>query len=158
MIDVPLSSAAYYVSFFEKDAAKMLVRTLIQDESILDDIDACLVTSLDFTSDIEACAELEYSSKSVLNNIMNLTDEIHNNIKFNPIYLPGTLDLYEVAELDDNGNIVSISGFQSPYVVMASNFSYEENDDIIQSKVIYKEFETPNLFSTVFSKEKKVLS
>jgi len=157
MIEAPLNSPVFYVSFLTKDAATFTAGTLIQDKSVLDDIEACMITSNDFISDIEAFNNLELSEKAVLDSIIHFEKEISTNTEFNPIFLPKQGDLIDLVETNDNGDIISIGGFSSPYIAMNRDITFND-DSIIQSKVIYKEFELPNLYTFVSKNESTVLS
>lgn len=158
MITPPETTACFYSAHFEKSAAQFMIGLLAESFSRVDDVAQVLITSVDFSSDVQATVELQEGLDEVSANIVLDDDEIEFYTKFNPIYLPNTINLLDVAELDDQGDVVSIDGFASPFVTMMITVSTDEMAHIIEGKVSYKQFDLPPIHVSLDANRETVLS
>jgi hypothetical protein len=153
MITPPLSTPSFYSAIFEQPAAKFVIGLVAASFAKNDDIDQVLVTSKDFTSDIEATVELQNGTKEVASHLVDVDEEIDVASKFNPIFLPPTEDLYEKVEIDHEGDVIEIDGFTNPFAIMTMKISIEECPNVIEAKVNYKQFPMPPIHEALAGKE-----
>lgn len=158
MITPPESTSCFYTAFFEKTAAQFVVGLLAESFSRNNDIEQALITSKDFPSDIECINELKNAVEDVSANIVLDDDEIEIITRFNPIFLPKESDLYDVVDLNDEGDVIAIDGFASPYITMSLAVSTDEMANIIEGKVIYRQFNLPPAHVTLETNMEPLLS
>ena len=145
MITPPETASCFYSAHFEQSAAQFMIGLLAESFAVCDDVNQVLITSTDFRSDIEAASELRCGLEEVSVNLVDDDADIEFITKYNPIFLPNVANLLDIAELDDKGDIIMIDGFASPYISMMTSVSTDETPNIIEAKVLYKQFELPAL-------------
>lgn len=158
MITPPDSTSCFYSAHFEKSAAQFMIGLLAESFASSDDVSQVLITSTDFKSDVEATVELQDGLDEVSCNIVDSDDEVEFITKYNPIFLPSDFNLLDFAELDDKGDITSVDGFTSPFISMMTSISTPEMPNIIEAKVMYKQFDLPPLHTSLDTSKEVLLS
>jgi len=152
MITPPLNTQSFYTALFEKDAAKFVTGLMSQSGSA--DVEQVLITSKDMTSDVEATNELQAAANEVMSNLVEDESEVDTVVHFNPIYLPAyDGNLFEMIDVDGEGDITAIAGFGNPFITMSLKKSCHENIDIIDAKVNWKQFQLPPINELLANKE-----
>jgi hypothetical protein len=149
MITPPPDAKLFYSAFLEQDAAKFLVGLLAESFAHSDDVASALITSKDFDSDIPATLELQNGIEEISANIVDFDEHVEICTKYNPIYIPNAIgDIFDIAEFDDSGDVTSIDGFKSPYVIARTSVYTDEKPKLIEGSVTYKQhFELPPFFA-----------
>jgi hypothetical protein len=148
MIFAPVGNTSIYQALFEKDAARF-VAGLVAPKTA-HDIDQVLILSIDLP-DIQAINELQEGAKEVSFNI-DSGDEGDTLTRFNPLYLPTEKDISAEVELDSDGDVEAIAGFDNPFVAMTLKHSQPEFLNIIDASVVYNEFFLPPMHEALNNK------
>jgi hypothetical protein len=149
MITPPLVVPSFYTALFERTGAQEIMKLVAPTSG--KDIDQVLVTSIDMASDLEASVELRDAIMKVMDGAGVLFDE---KLKFNPLYLPTDSDvLAEAMEVDDDGVVKSISGFDNPFITMNMSIMTADEGEAVLGKVCYKQFELPP-YNDIFESRK----
>jgi hypothetical protein len=145
MITPPVLTPCFYTVLFEKQVSQELMKIMAPLKG--GDVDQVLMTSGDFTSDIEATVELEAGVNKIMESAAIVFDR---QLTFNPLYLPMSKDqLGDGLEVDKQGEIQSVAGFANPYIASHLQLSANECPDIVDAKVCYKQFPLPS-FNEIF--------
>ena len=158
MITPPAGTQSFYAAILEKPAAEFLIGLLAPEFVKTEHIKEAMITSADFRSDIEAAVELQEAVKEITDNITDFDQQSETIDRFNPLFFPKTKDLYSVAELDDTGEVIAIDGFQNPYIVMHSRTSTELYPNVIEGRVVYRQFELPSMQESLEVYQEPMLS
>ncbi len=158
MITPPLSAPSFYTAIFEGDAAKFVVGLVAESFAKNDDIKQVMVTSQDFTNDISAIVELEESTREVVSHLVDADEIIDTVVKYNPLFLPHAESLHDVVETDEEGDIISVDGFSNPFSVMTMKHSVPEHPNVVEAKVVYKQFDLPPLINELEGNKEVLLS
>jgi hypothetical protein len=140
MIVPPISTQSFYTALLEKNAAQFIVNLL--SPSNIQDVDQVLIVSQSINSDVQATNELLYGVNEVMLNIANMDEHIETTVMYNPLYLPKA-DTLAAVDFDNNGNILTVDGFASPFISMTIKTNIKEQPPLIDAKVNYKQFELP---------------
>lgn len=151
MITPPLNAASFFSLYMTAKSAQGLVGLMTSCE----DIEIALVTSRDFTSDIEATVKCIEASKAVAELIGQNVEPV---ISHNPIYLPNHKNLFDEVEFNSDGEIDKVSGFNNPFVAVTVKLSAEDQPNFVDASVCYKQFELPPIREFVESDSKVLLS
>lgn len=158
MITPPQSTPSYYAALLEDEAANFVISLLCKSFHNKGEISQLLVTSKELGTDIEAANELQEGIDEIVNNITDFEEPSEVLVTHNPLYLPNVTDIYEHAELDDDGNITKIDGFTSPFISMQYSFSKEDHPNLIDGKVAYQAFNLPQMFSLTEPQKEQYIS
>lgn len=158
MITPPNGTPSFYAAILEKPAAEFLVSLLAPQFVRGGDIKEAMITSMDFNNDVEATVELQTAVKEIADNLIDFHQEIDTAERFNPLFLPKTKDLYDLVEVNDDGEITTIDGFQNPFVVMYSKTSIENHPNVIEGRVVYRQFALPPLHESLEAYQEPLLS
>lgn len=151
MITPPLSTHSFYNVLLDKKAGAAALKTLVDADDFVENV---LVTSTDFTSDIEAMVECQLAVDRVAAVVE--AKDIDRKIDFNPLYLPRADDLFTQVEFDSDGDIVKVAGFTNPFISATVKLSAEELPEFISASVCWKQFELPPV-KEILREEGKVL-
>lgn len=150
MITPPAFTPCFYTVLFEKQVSQELMKIMAPSKG--GDVDQVLVTSGDFTSDIEATVELENAVSTIMK---SAAIEFDRQLTYNPMYLPIKPDkLMESLEVDKQGEILAVAGFANPFIAAHLQLSTTERPDVVDGKICFKQFPLP-AFNEIF--ETKVL-
>ena len=147
MITPPTSS--FYVAMFKEQAARFVVSLLAPSFGKNSDVMDVMVTSKDFVSDVQAIVELQDSTSEIAGHMVEIDEELNVITKFNPLFMPKTGNLYDVVDVDDEGDVVSIDGFENPFTSMTIKYSVHDCQDFINARVVYRQFELPSLHTSL---------
>lgn len=153
MITPPFKSPVFYTLLLEKPAAQFIVGLVASSFAKNEDIEQVMVTSQDFTSDIEATVELQTGAQEIASNLVDVDEQFDCATKFNPMYLPNKENIYEAVEVDDEGDVIEVDGFKNPFIAMTLQYSLENHPNVIDAKVTYKQFALPPLHAALEGKE-----
>lgn len=153
MITPPLATQSYYVALFEKPLAQIISGLLAP--TFNKDIETVMVNSIDMDSDITATVEMQGAANAVIK--LAGIEDVDQLIEFNPMYLPVSPDkMFDNVELDNDGDITSVSGFDNPYVSAKMTASSPEFPVFMDAKINYHQFALPEA-RELFSKTNGVL-
>lgn len=153
MITPPFKNPIFYSLLLEKSAAQYVIGLVAESFAKNDDIEQVMVTSQDFTSDVEATVELQTGAQEIASNLVDVDEEFDCTAKYNPMYLPFNENIYDVVEVDDEGDVVEVAGFKNPFITMTLQYSLENQPNVIDAKVLYKQFNLPALHTALENKE-----
>lgn len=143
MITPPYKTDCFYSVNLKDSAAQFMAKVFAPLTS--KDISAVLVTSIDFSSDVEATNELQSSISAIMKQLLPVSEQATPKIVFNPMYLPNMhTELLNGIEFDSDGDITSIAGFSNPFITMTLKAGSEEYPQLIEARVNFKQFELPS--------------
>jgi hypothetical protein len=145
MITPPLHAPVFYSAILEGDAANFLTSLLTDTFAKSGDIQKVMITSQDFTSDIAAANELHEGTREIASHITAFDEEVDTVTRYNPMLLPKENAIFDLAELDHDGDILTVDGFASPYVMLTTKISTTSHPEVIDGKVVFKQFEISEL-------------
>ena len=151
MITPPLNTQSFYSVLLDAKASAAVLKVLVDPEDCIENM---LVTSTDFSSDIEAMAECQQAVDRVA--VAVQAKDVDRAVEFNPLYLPRAEDLFTQVEFDSDGDIVKVAGFTNPFVAATVKLSAEELPEFANATICWKQFELPPV-KEILRQEGKVL-
>jgi hypothetical protein len=137
MITPPSTTKSFYTLLLHERAASSLLELFTNQDAI----STVLVTSTSYDSDIQAAKELHKAVETIL----ELSKvKLEPSTEFNPMYLPTAEPDDSKIEFDEEGDIVSVSGFNNPFIFSQVTVKHEDQD-FIEAKVCYHQFPLPPL-------------
>lgn len=155
MIIPPVNTTSFYAAVFKEPAANLLIGLIAKSFAERNEIGQVLVTSLDFESDVIATVELQNGLTELVKQ-MNVEHNVKT--KFNPLFLPSTTSLYDVVDVDESGDISTIDGFNSPFTLMTVKIDTDQITDMADAKVMFRQFELPQLHVSLESHKEVSIS
>ena len=151
MITPPFGTHCYYVANLKGVTAKAIMDFLAPSSG--DAIEAGLITSKNFESDIEAIHEMQRGAESLFRECFS-HEPIHWITKFNPLYLPTVNKLLEnTVEVNHDGEITSVAGFSSPFIAISTHIGTDDAPNAIRAHVSFQQFELPPFVEMFESRE-----
>jgi hypothetical protein len=149
MIIAPTS--CFFILRAEGEAAAHMMD--LMSPSAAADIDAAILVSRDFDSDIAAVHGLDESIAQLRLQMPVHIDRVKIEEKYNPLYFPGTVDdvdeMLQTNERNDSARFIGMNG--SPYVLKTIEI-YDGEDSLISGKIEYRPFELPTYNDIVASR------
>jgi len=149
MIIAPTS--CFFVLRAEGEAAAHMMELL--SPSAAADIDAAILVSQDFDSDIAAVHGLDESIAQLRFQMPVHADRVKIEETYNPLYIPGTVDdiddMLQTNERNDSAQFIGMNG--SPFVLKTIEI-YDGDDSLISGKIEYRPFELPSYNDIVASR------
>jgi hypothetical protein len=129
----------------------------IVSSSAAADIRNVMIISTDFASDVQAINELKHGSLEVMTNLADIGDSISSSSDFNPLYLPGKIeDPTSMLDLTEENDSAAVIGFPNPFISMEYRMWAQEDTNLIDAKVNFKEFTLPPLEDFLKTSESRI--
>jgi hypothetical protein len=155
MITAPTS--CFFMLRAEGEAAQQAVAEFAPRSA--NDIEAVVLVSADFESDVNADASLTTSMDHITGLSCIAADRLDVKATYNPLYVPGEMALIdETLNLDarhDNIRFVGMNG--NPYTLKIIEVK-DGDDTMIAAKIEYRQFEIPSYSDIVQSNKSTVLN
>lgn len=115
------------------------------------DIEAVVMASRDYESDIDAVHRLDETLEAIRD---GFSIELTCSEKFNPLYVPCTIEeLDEVLESDSKAEQVLFSGMNGNPFILKSTELVSEDQVVVRGHVSYKVFDIPS-YETIMANQK----
>jgi hypothetical protein len=150
MIIAPTPS--FYVIRATGEAAEMIAAVF--SPGAMGDITDVIVLSQEFTNDIEPMNEMDASLATIKE---GLSSDLIENVQFNPLYIPMSLDdLDDALVIEQKSDQVQFSAMNgNPFAVKIVEISNDE-EPLITATVSYQQFDLPG-YETIMSNQKNLV-
>jgi hypothetical protein len=143
-------TACFFVLRAEGEAAGHVMDLL--SPSVAADIDAAILVSCDFDSDIAAVHGLDESIARLRLQMPIHADRVKIEEKYNPLYIPGTVDdVDQILQPNERNESVRFIGMNGCPFVLKTIEIYDGEDSLISGKIEYRPFDLPTYDDIVSS-------
>ncbi len=157
MITPPTPS--YFVVRAEGEAAESV--TAVLSEGAIADVLGITMISADFESDIQASISMDSTIASIRTQLLD--DTITEEVTYNPLYVPSTVEQIEdMLDMDDDDlkaehvRFIGMDG--NPFAIKQVMYTSEQRGDVLFGTLACKQFDLPAFQDVVKSHEKILLN
>lgn len=152
MITAPTQS--FYVIRASGEAAELIASVF--SPGAMGDITDVIVLSNNFSNDIEPMNEMDASLSTIKE---GLSSDIVENVQFNPLYIPMSLDeLDDALVIEQKSDSVQFSAMNgNPFAVKIVEIS-SQDEQLITASVSYQQFDLPGYEQIMHNQKNLVLN